>query len=63
MDETATPLIDDFQRRQHARRRAKRGLVAGYLHELSGRRNGNGAAPHKDEDEKDPIDLADAKGD
>jgi hypothetical protein len=60
-DTTPTPTRNDPERYVQLRRRAKRGLVAGYLHELSGRHNG--AGPHEEEGAKDPIDLADGKGD
>ena len=63
MDDTRTLNHIDFERHLRLRRRVKRGLVASYIHELSGRRNGNGAAPHAGDGEKDLIDLADAKGD
>jgi hypothetical protein len=37
MDERRTQAVADEERRRRRKRRAKRGLVAGYIHELSAR--------------------------
>jgi hypothetical protein len=42
MDDTRTLTDNDSERQLQLRRRAKRGLVAGHIHELSGRHNGAG---------------------
>jgi hypothetical protein len=42
MEETRARAETDEQRRRQLRRRAKRGLVAGYIHELSARHRTTG---------------------
>jgi hypothetical protein len=56
MDDPRTLTDNDSERRLQLRRRAKRGLVASYIREISGRRNG--AGPHQAERPQEPIELA-----
>jgi hypothetical protein len=57
MDERRVQAATDEERRRRVKRRAKRGLVAGYIHELSGRH----ATAGRDA-ERRAVAAADARG-
>jgi hypothetical protein len=57
MDERRVQLAADEERRRRRKQRAKRGLVAGYVHELSARHGTAGRAAEPRE-----VAVADARG-